>query len=128
MIFYLLDFFFNSLCIYTFATILFFVGKYKNKDLCFLLLIDIFINGIPIIFVSIFILNYLNKWIKLKFVNGFLLDNILFVFNYILFFILLFIYKNINFGFCELINFYATNFLINYLLFCFIKIFIIKSK
>lgn len=121
MIFYVLDFFFNNLCIYTFATLLFFVSNYNKRDLTFLLIIDIFINGIPVIFISVFILNIFNKWIKAKFVNGFLLDNLLFSFNYILFFLISFMYKNNNFNFIELYNFYMNNFLINYLLFLIIK-------
>ena len=121
MIFYLLDLFFNNICIYTFAIILFFVGKYEQKELIFILFIDMFINGIPIIFLCVFILNYLNKWIKLKFVNGFVLNNLLFIFNYILFFFMMYIYKNNSFNINELLSFYVLNFLINYILFFIIK-------
>ena len=78
MSWYLFDLFLNNLNLYFFATILFWVGNYKKRDFVFILFIDVFMNGIPIVFISIFILNLFNEWIKKKFVNGFVLDNILF--------------------------------------------------
>lgn len=94
MIFYLFDFFINNLNLYTSSTILFKVGKYKFNDLLYLLFIDIFINRIPIIFVSILFLNLLNKLIRKKFVNSYVLDNLLFFINYILFFLVLLFFNN----------------------------------
>ena len=85
MIFYLFDFFVNNLNIFICATILFKVGKYTKKDFLFLLFIDVFINYIPIVFISIFLLDFLSKWLRKLFVNSFILDNLLFLIslNYI---------------------------------------------
>lgn len=117
MSWYLFDLFLNNLNLYFFATILFWVGNYKKRDFVFILFIDVFINEIPIVFISIFILNLFNEWIKKKFVNGFVLNNILFLFNYLTFFLVNYSYKNSGFNLSELLSFYVGNFLINYILF-----------
>ena len=121
MSWYLFDLFLNNLNLYFFATILFWVGNYKKRDFVFILFIDVFINGIPIVFISIFILNLFNEWIKKKFVNGFVLDNLLFLFNYLTFFLVIYSYKNSGFNLSELLSFYVGNFLINYILFLLIN-------
>lgn len=134
MSWYLFDLFLNNLNLYFFATILFWVGNYKKRDFVFILFIDVFINGIPIVFISIFILNLFNEWIKKKFVNGFVLDNLLFLFNYLTFFLVIYSYKNSGFNLSELLSFYVGNFLINYILFLlinkrlFVKVFLRVGK
>lgn len=117
MIFYLFDFFVNNLNIFICATILFKVGKYTKKDFLFLLFIDIFINYIPIVFISVFFLDLLSKWLKKVFVNSFILDQLLFLLNYIFFFLIIFILKNKSFIVGNLFEVYLSNFFINYILF-----------
>lgn len=117
MIFYLFDFFVNNLNIFICATILFKVGKYTKKDFLFLLFIDVFINYIPIVFISIFLLDLLSKWLRKLFVNSFILDQLLFLLNYIFFFLVIYIFKNKSFILSDLFDFYLNNFLINYILF-----------
>lgn len=121
MIFYLFDFFVNNLNLFVCATILFRVGRYDKRSLVFLLFIDIFINKIPVIFISIFLLNWLNQYIRRKFVNSYVLDNLLFLGNYFLFFTIIFLFRNKEFVMVELLQFYWNNFLINYILFLLIS-------
>ena len=121
MMWYLVDFFVNNLSLFVCATVLFNIGNYKKQDFIFLLFFDIFFNGIPIIFICIFILNVLNKGIKLKFVNSWFLNNLLFLFNYLMFFFVIYFYKNSLFRGSELLSFYKGNFLINYVLFLLIS-------
>lgn len=117
MIFYLIDLIINNLNIFVCATILFNIGNCEKQDFLYLLFIDIFINGIPIIFISVLILNVLNKFIRKKFVNSIVLDNLLFLFNYLIFFLVIYSYKNSDLNLNELLIFYVGNFLINYILF-----------
>lgn len=117
MIFYLVDLIINNLNIFVCATILFNIGNYEKQDFLYLLFIDIFINGIPIIFISVLILNVLNKFIRKKFVNSIVLDNLLFLFNYLIFFLVICSYKNSDLNLNGLLSFYVGNFLINYILF-----------
>jgi len=121
MIFYLVDFIINNLNIFVCATILFNIGKYDKKDYLLILFIDVFVNRMPIIFISVLILNVLNKFIRKKFVNSLILDNLLFFGNYIFFFFIIYVYKNNGFNGSELLNFYISNFFINYVLFLLIK-------
>jgi len=117
MIFYLFDFFVNNLNVFLCVTILFRLGKYTRKEFIFLLFVDIFINSIPVVFISIFLLDWLNKIIRKKLVNSFILDNLLFLGNYIFFFLVIFIFKNKSFIVNDLFEFYLNNFLMNYIFF-----------
>ena len=56
MIWYLFDLFVNNLNLFMCVTVLFYIGKYDKRDFVFLLFVDMFINGIPIIFISILVL------------------------------------------------------------------------
>jgi len=117
MIFYLFDFFVNNLNLFISSSILFKVGRYDRRSLIFILFIDIFINRIPVIFISILILNWLNMIVRRKLVNSYFLDNLLFLGNYLLFFTIIFLFRIEKFMISELLIFCRNNFLINYILF-----------
>lgn len=117
MIFYLIDLIINNLNIFVCATILFNIGNCEKQDFLLILFIDVFVNRMPIVFISVFLLNLINKWIKKKFVNCLILDNLLFFGNYIFFFFIIYVYKNNGFNGSELLSFYISNFFINYVLF-----------
>ena len=117
MSFYLFDFFVNNLNLFLCVTMIFKLGEFNKEDFINILCVDIFINRIPIVFFSIFFLNLLNRWIKNKFVNSFILDNLLFLLNYLLFFIVIFIYRNYEISILHLFKYLYSNIIINYLLF-----------
>ena len=121
MIYYLLDLLINNLGLYTSSLILIKLDNLKKYDMFYILLIDIFINKIPIVFVILLFLRLFNIFLRKKLTKSFFVDNVIYIFNYLIFMLLIFIYKNDNFIFLNLINFYLNNFLINYIMFCFFK-------
>lgn len=121
MIFYLLDFLINNLGLYTSSLILIRVDDFGKEDLIYIFLLDVFFNKIPIIFILLLIIKLINKRLRIFFTKSLLVDNIIYIFNYLIFMTVIFIYSN-SFIFLNLGLFYVNNFLINYLLFWFLKI------
>lgn len=121
MIYYLLDFFINNLNLYTSSLVLIRLDKFDKYTMLHILLIDILINRIPIIFIILIILKFINKYLRNLLTKSFFVDNLIFIFNYLIFMSVIFIYRISDLVFLDLIWFYLNNFFINYFLFLWLK-------
>lgn len=121
MIYYFLDLLINNLNIYTSVLVLIRLDNYNKFEMFLILLIDIFFNKVPIIFIILLCLKYLNVLLKRVFSRSFLVDNIIYIFNYLMFMMLVFVYRNNGIVFLDLIWFLINNFLVNYFCFLFLK-------
>ena len=121
MIFYLLDFFINNTNYFLSTTILINLEKYSKNDLLFLLFLDIFINKIPFIFLSILVLRQINKLIDKILVQSIFRENLIFLLNYGIFMIFIFCFRINYFSLQNIGNYIISNFFPNYLLFWFLK-------
>lgn len=122
MIYYLVDLLINNLNIYISALILIKINDNNKFDMFLILLIDIFFNKIPIIFLTLLCLKYLNKLVKKFLSKSFLVDNIIYIFNYVIFMMVIFVYQNNGVLIKDLFIFLAGNFLVNYLVFLLLKL------
>ncbi len=118
MIYYLIDLLFNSLNLFKSCTILINIDKYSKDDFIYILLVDIFINKIPIIFITLVLIVFINKYLSKNLVSSFLVESIIFIIDYLVFITVIFIIFNYNFSINSLGISYVSNFIINY--FCFL--------
>ena len=117
MIYYLIDFFINNSYFFKSLSILINIDNYSRVELVLILFIDIFINKIPIIFFGLLALRYFNKFLRKGLVSSLVVDNFIFIIDYIIFMTLIYFGKNSYIsmkGFCLSLT---SNFIFNYVLF-----------
>lgn len=117
MIYYLLDFLINNTILFKSTTILINLNNYSKKEFLYILFIDIFINKIPLISIILLLLRYLNKILDKKFVSSLVVENIIYIINYFIFIIIIYLVNIKHFEMKNLLYLITINFFINYFLF-----------
>ena len=121
MIYYLIDFFINNNYFFKSLSILINIDNYSKVELVLILFIDIFINKIPIIFLSLLALRYFNKFLRKGLVSSLVVDNFIFIIDYIIFMAFIYFGKNSYISMKGFGLSLTSNFIFNYVLFWLFK-------